>query len=91
MKLADADKENTFLRSEVKHLTVLLNVKIQSSSHNSKPYRKECFLREKFDTQVQSLSSSDLATPATSDLDTDLILKSPNFSNDNSKTLKLFN
>lgn len=40
IKLADADKENTFLRSEVKHLTVLLNVKIQSSSHNSKPYRK---------------------------------------------------
>ena len=58
MKLADADKENTFLRSEVKHLTVLINLKIQSSSHNSKPYRKECFLREKFDTQVQSLSSS---------------------------------
>ena len=36
VKLEEADKENTFLRGEVKDLTVLLNAKIQTSSHNFK-------------------------------------------------------
>ena len=38
----EADKENTFLRGEVKDLTVLLNAKIETSSHNFKPNKKEC-------------------------------------------------
>ena len=38
----EADKENTFLRGEVKDLTVLLNAKIETSSHNFKPNTKEC-------------------------------------------------
>ena len=32
LKLEEADNENTFLRDEVKDLTVLLNAKIQTSS-----------------------------------------------------------
>ena len=44
VKLEEADKENTFLRSEVKDLTVLLNAKIQTSSHNFKPNTKEFLL-----------------------------------------------
>ena len=54
VKLEEADKENTFLRGEVKDLTVLLNAKIQTSSHNFKPSTKECLLQENLDTQVQS-------------------------------------
>ena len=54
VKLEEADKENTFLRGEVKGLTVLLNGKIQTSSHNLKPSTKECLLQENLDTQVQS-------------------------------------
>ena len=42
VKLEEADKENTFLRGEVKDLTVLLNAKIETSSHNFKPNTKEC-------------------------------------------------
>ena len=42
VKLEEADKENTFLRGEVKDLTVLLNAKIEMSSHNFKPNTKEC-------------------------------------------------
>ena len=38
----EADKENTFLRGEVKDLTVLLNAKIETTSHNFKPNTKEC-------------------------------------------------
>ena len=38
----EADKENTFLRGEVKDLTVLLNAKIETSSDNFKPNTKEC-------------------------------------------------
>ena len=53
VKLEEADKENTFLRDEVKDLTVLLNTKIQTSSHNFKTYKKECLLQENFDTKVQ--------------------------------------
>ena len=52
-KLEEADKENTFLRGEVKDLAVLLNAKIQTSSHNFKTISKECLLQENFDTQVQ--------------------------------------
>ena len=54
MKLEEADKENTFQRGEVKDLTVLLNAKIQTSSHNFKPSTKECLLQENLDTKVQS-------------------------------------
>ena len=40
VKLEEADKENTFLRGEVKDLTVLLNGKIQTSSHHFKTNSK---------------------------------------------------
>ena len=50
VKLEEADKENTFLRGEVKDLTVLLNAKILTSSHNFKPNTKECLLQENLDT-----------------------------------------
>ena len=50
VKLEEADKENTFLRGEVKDLTVLLNAKILTSSHNFKPSTKECLLQENLDT-----------------------------------------
>ena len=46
VKLEEADKENTFLRGEVKDSTVLLNAKIQTSSHNFKTYMKECLLHK---------------------------------------------
>ena len=54
VKLEEADKENTFPKGEVKDLIVLLNSKIQTSSHNFKTNSKECLLQENFDTQVQS-------------------------------------
>ena len=54
LKLEEADQEYTFLRNEVEDLTVLLSVKIQTSSHNFKTNSKECLLQENFDTQVQS-------------------------------------
>ena len=41
VKLEEADKENTFLRGEVKDLRVLLNANIQTSSHNFKRYTKK--------------------------------------------------
>ena len=63
VKLQEAYKENTFLRGEVKDLTVLLNAKIQTSSHNFKTYTKECLLQENFDTQVQSQFSSQTNPP----------------------------
>ena len=50
VKLEEADKENTFLRGEVKDLTVLLNAKIQTSFHNFKSNTKECLLQEILDT-----------------------------------------
>ena len=58
-----ADKENTFLRGEVKDLTVLLNAKIQTSFHNFKPNTKECLLQENLDTQVQSQFSFETNSP----------------------------
>ena len=54
VKLEEADKEYTFLRDEVKNLTVLLNAKIQTSSFNFKTNVKEFLLQENFDTQLQS-------------------------------------
>ena len=39
-KLEVADKKNTFLRGDVKGLTVLLNAKLQPSFHNFKVYTK---------------------------------------------------
>ena len=58
------DKENIFLRGEVKDVTVLLlNAKIQTSSHNFKIYTKECLLQENFDTQVQSQFSFQTNSP----------------------------
>ena len=53
VKLEEADKENRFLRDEVKDLTVSLNAKIQNPAHNFKTKTKECLLQENFDTQVQ--------------------------------------
>ena len=63
VKLEEADKENTFLRGEVKDLTVLLNAKIQTSTHNFKPNTKECLLQENLDTQVQSQFSFQTNSP----------------------------
>ena len=63
VKLEEADKENTFLRGEVKDLTVLLNAKILTSSHNFKPNTKECLLQENLDTQVQSQFSFQTNSP----------------------------
>ena len=63
VKLEETDKENTFLRGEVKDLTVLLNAKIQTSSHNFKPNTKECLLQKNLDTQVQSLFSFETNSP----------------------------
>ena len=40
-KLEEADKKNTFLRDEVKDLTLLLSAQIQTSSHNFKTNTKE--------------------------------------------------
>ena len=41
----------------------LLNAKIQMSSHNFKPYTKECLLQENLDTQVQSQFSFQTNSP----------------------------
>ena len=77
MKLEEADKENTFLRSEVKDLTVLLNAKIQTSSHNFKPSTKECLLQENLDTQVQSQFYFQ-----TNSLESNFLYNQNNFSNE---------
>ena len=50
VKLEEAEKENTFLKSEVKDLIVLFNAKIQTYSHNFKLNTKECLLQENLDT-----------------------------------------
>ena len=63
VKPEETDKENTFLGDEVKGLTVLLNAKIQTSSHNFKPNTKECLLQENLDTQVQSQFSFQTNSP----------------------------
>ena len=63
VKLEEADKENTFLRGEVKELAVLLNAKIQTSFHNFEPNKKECLLQENLDTQVQSQFSFETNSP----------------------------
>ena len=63
VKLEEADKENAFLRGEVKELAVLLNAKIQTSSHNFEPNKKECLLQENLDTQVQSQFSFETNSP----------------------------
>ena len=63
VKLEEADEENTFMRSEVKDLTVLLNGKIETSSHNFKPNTKECLLQENLDIQVQSQFSFESNSP----------------------------
>ena len=69
VKLEEAEKENTFLRGEVKDLTVLLNAKIQTYSHNFKLNTKECLLQENLDTQVQSQFSSQTNSPKSNMLD----------------------
>ena len=63
VKLEEAGKENTFLKGEVKDLTVLLNAKIQNYSHNFKLNTKECLLQENLGTQVQSQFSSQTNSP----------------------------
>ena len=63
VKLEEADKENTFLRGEVKDLTVLLNAKVQTSSNNFKPNTKKCLLQENLDTQAQSRFSFETNSP----------------------------
>ena len=54
VKLEDTDKENTSLRGKVKDLPVLLNDKIQTSSHITRTNTKEWLLQENLDTQLQS-------------------------------------
>ena len=76
VKLEEADKENIFLRGEVKDLTVLLKAKIQTSSRNFKRYAKECLLQENFDTQVQSQFSFQTNSP-----DGNMLKNQNNFSN----------
>ena len=44
-------------------MTVLLNAKTQTSSHNFKPNTKECLLQENLDTQVQSQFSFQTNSP----------------------------
>ena len=46
MKLEEVDKENKFLRGEVKDFTVLLNEKIQTSSRNFKTYERMLVTRK---------------------------------------------
>ena len=76
LKLEEADKENTFLRGEVKDLTVLLNAKIQTSSHNFKTNTKECFLKENLDAPVQSQFSFQTISPKVN-----MLYNQNNFSN----------
>ena len=45
VKLEETDKENTFLRDEVKDLTVLLSAKVQTSSHCFKTISERSLLR----------------------------------------------
>ena len=47
MKLEEANKESTFLKDEVKDVTVLLNEKVQTSSDNFKTYTKEILVTSK--------------------------------------------
>ena len=77
-----ADKENTFLRGEVKDLTVLLNAKIQTSFHNFKPNTKECLLQENLDTQVQSQFSFETNSPKGN-----MLYSQNNFSNERNSFL----
>ena len=76
VKLEEADKENTFLRGEVKDLTVLSNAKIQTSSHNFKTNTKECFLKENLDAPVQSQFSFQTNSPKVN-----MLYNQNNFSN----------
>ena len=63
VKLEDTDKENTSLRGKVKDLPVLLNDKIQTSSHITRTNTKEWLLQENLDTQVQSQFSFQTNSP----------------------------
>ena len=55
---------------------VLLNAKIQASSHNFKTYTKKCLLQENFDTQVQSQFSFQNNSPKSN-----MLYNQNNFSN----------
>ena len=55
---------------------VLLNAKIQTSSHNFKTYTKKCLLQENFDTQVQSQFSFQNNSPKSN-----MLYNQNNFSN----------
>ena len=63
VKLEDTDKENTSLRGKVKDLPVLLNDKIQTSSHITRTNTKEWLLQENLDTQLQSQFSFQTNSP----------------------------
>ena len=63
VKLEDTDKENTSLRGKVKDLLVLLNDKIQTSSHITRTNTKEWLLQENLDTQLQSQFSFQTNSP----------------------------
>ena len=99
VKLEEADKENTFLKDEVKDLTVLLNAKIQTSSQVQSQFsfqsnspkgnmlNNQNNFSNKRDSFIPQISSN-LTTPTISDPD----LKSSVIStHNNSKTLELFN
>ena len=99
LKLEEADKENTFLRDEVKDLTVLLNAKIQTSSQvqsqfsfqTNSPEGNMLYNQNNFSNKRDSFIpqiNSNLTTPAIPDPG----LKSSVIStHNNSKTLELFN
>ena len=76
VKLEEAHKESSFLRGEVKDLTVLSNAKIQTSSHNFKTNTKECFLKENLDAPVQSQFSFQTNSPKVN-----MLYNQNNFSN----------
>ena len=61
--LEETDKESTFLKDQVKDVTVLLNEKVQTSSDNFKTYTEEFLLQVNFDTQVQSQSNFQTNSP----------------------------
>ena len=63
VKLEDTDKENTSLRGKVKDLPVLLNDKIQTSSHITRTNTKVWLLQENLDTQLQSQFSFQTNSP----------------------------
>ena len=75
----------TTRHQRVKDLTVLLNVKTQTSSHNFKTNRNKCLLQENLDTQVQSQFSFQINSPKVS-----MLYNHNNFSNKSNSFIPQF-